>query len=40
VAQDEVLQGELAVAAPEEGKRRSRWSRKVIINFGFSPDQS
>jgi hypothetical protein len=31
LAQGEVLEGELAVAAAEEGSRRSRWSRRVII---------
>jgi ATPase family associated with various cellular activities (AAA) len=30
LAQGEVLEGELAVAAAEEGSRRSRWSRRII----------
>jgi hypothetical protein len=31
--QGQVLEGELAVAAEEEGESRNRWSRSVIIEL-------
>ena len=40
LAQREVLQGELAVAAERNGKSRRRWSRRLIIEPGSSPDES
>jgi hypothetical protein len=39
VAQGEVLQGELAMAAAEDGRSRNTLSRRVIIELRFSPDQ-
>ncbi len=36
--QGEVLEGELAVPAIEEGERRSSWSRVVIMGRRLSPD--
>jgi hypothetical protein len=40
LAQGEVLEGELTMTAAEERKRRSRWSSRVIIEPGLSPDRS
>jgi len=39
VAQGQVLEGELAIAAAGNGRSRSRWSKRVIIEPRFSPDQ-
>jgi len=33
LAQSQVLDGELAVAAEEKGRSRNRWSRRVIIEL-------
>jgi len=35
----EVLEGELAVAAAEEGRSRRRWSRRAITELRLCPDQ-
>jgi hypothetical protein len=36
LAQDEVLQGELAMTPQRNGRSRSKWSRKVIIELILS----
>ena len=37
VAQGEILDGEVTMAADEGGRSRSRWSRTVIIGWRSSP---